>query len=319
MGCGAVALGLQSPQHTGLDVAVEGRQCRRCTVGIRTIEDRDECLQRLVATDAAGSLDGGLGQLVVGGGDGCNHLLHGLRCAVVGIAQPAEDVGLGIGFQFRIDLQHLRIEARQFQFIGQRQGIGADVAVGVLQGLQQQGGLFGGRCRLHLAAQGSNAGRLVVQGLYAAVGLALSEGRQGSKGVLLQVTVREQRLQEGHLGRCGYLAQLLHVEGSPGIGLGRGDTLLQSFTNGGAQGLAPLSTHVVRQSVYGVLERGALTLLAVVEVLHQHAYALRAGTGNFAHHLLQGVEILRRQLGQSVGHDGGGHAVAPVLGKGFAN
>ena len=122
---------LQCREHSLFDIAVESHQSGRGVGCTRAVQCCQEGRQSLSAANLAGCLYSGSREL----GIRRTHSTHDDICLrlIAVVAQPAEDVGSGIGRQLRIRLDDLRIEARQLQLVGQRQSGSADCAVGVLQ------------------------------------------------------------------------------------------------------------------------------------------------------------------------------------------
>ena len=284
------ALTLQCREHTIGDVTVEGREGSRGGSGVVAVEGNNQGTQGVDTANLAGSFDGSLGQLVVARTESTEYCFDVL--CVVTVAQPADNVGLGVGLQLRERLDGEGSQGSATQFEG---GVAQLAVVALLEGLQQERSHLLGGQRAHLVAELGDGAR---------VG---GDGAEVFDGVL-------------HLHAAGgEFVQLVLQEDFVAFVGASGQSSLKTFLDGGALGLATFLGHVARQTVDGVLERGILALVRGTEHGSEALYTLGSRACDFAHHLLQGLQVLCRQLCQSVGNDGRGHTVAAVLSEGFAD
>ena len=100
-------------------------------------EGDNQCAHCVDATNLAGSLEGGVDQLAVARAESPEYSFDVL--GVVTVAQPADDVGLGVGLQFRERLDGEGGQGVASQFEG---GVAQLAVVTLLEGLQQERSQF---------------------------------------------------------------------------------------------------------------------------------------------------------------------------------
>ena len=92
-----------------------------------------------------------------------------------------------------------------------------------------------------------------------------------------------------------------------------GDGCFKAFLHFGASGFASLLGDIAGEAVDGILEGRVLALGRGPEHGGELLHALGSGAGYLAHDLFQHVQVLCRQLCQTVGNDGGCDATPAVL------